>query len=99
MHREARDRAHQLVRRRVHRHALGCEAPEARQTLLEQQQRAHAVAERQRALDHQLALGDEDAVAGAVRPLGAQAQRRGAQVRVLAHARVERVVEEHPGLR
>ena len=31
-----------------------------------------------------------------LRPLGAQAQRGRAQVRVLAHARVERVVEQHP---
>ena len=64
-------------------------------SLLEQQQRAHAVAEPQCALDHELALGDEDALARALRPLGAQAQRGGAQVRVLAHARVERVVQHH----
>ena len=63
--------------------------------LLEQQQRAHAVAELQRALDHELALGDEHALAGTLRSLRAQAQRGGAQVRVLAHARVERVVEHH----
>ena len=95
MHREARDRAHELVAGRVHGHALGRQAPESLHALLEQQQRAHVVAELQRALDHELALGDEHALAGTLRPLRAQAQRGGAQVRVLAHARVERVVEHH----
>ena len=95
VHVEAGDRAQQLARRRVDGHALGREAAEALDALREQKQRAHAVAEPQRALDHELALGDEDAVARAARPFGAQAQRGGAQVRVLAHAGVERVVEEH----
>ncbi len=92
---EARDRAHQVGARRVHRHALGREAREALHPLLQQEQRAHAIAEPQRALDHELALGDEDAVASAAGAFRAQAQRGRAQVRVLAHARVERVVEEH----
>ena len=99
MHCKARNRAHQVVRRRIYRHPRGGETPEALQALLQQQQRAHAIAERQRALDDELALGDEDAVAGAVRAVGTQAQRRRAQVRVLAYARIEGVVEQHPDLR
>ena len=87
VHGEARDRAHQLVARGVHGHALGREAAEALHALLEQQQRAHAVAEPQRALDHELALGDEDAVARAVRAprrAGAAWRRAGARTRARA---------------